>query len=568
MGNLDAAEESILRSIELSEAIGDRVNLAKALVTLGDISHAKGNFESALEQFGKAARLGSERGIQEVEWRALRGLARSHLGLGDTDSALREYLAAADVVEGMRASIKIEEFKNGFIVNKQDLYEEIVQLLLNLGQTRQAFLFAERSRARSFIDLLGNRRLNLKDEIDQTLYDRLLALKGRITEAEDRFRTAPDDRKEEAEGNLIGLRNEYQNLLIEIKSESPQLTSFVTVEPIELDRLFQLLGNEVALVEYMVLKDEVVAWTVFRNEIRVTRIPQDREELDQKILAFRNLLQEISPLSEESRGLHDRIVGPVLAGIEGASYLAVVPHGSLHYLSFAALADDRGYLLEKYPLFFLPSASVFEYTVARRIDIPKKNLKVMAFGNPDLGNFNYDLPLAELEAKAIPWDFPNSDVFTNEEATESRIWDNVGDYNVVHIASHGEFDPVNPLFSSLKLAKDEESDGNLEVNEIFSMNLNADLVTLSACQTGLGHVTAGDEVVGLNRAFLYAGTHSLISTLWRVSDLSSAVLIKHFYRNYVGDNKAQSLRKAQLQVKSLSPHPSYWAGFILTGDYQ
>ena len=112
------------------------------------------------------------------------------------------------------------------------------------------------------------------------------------------------------------------------------------------------------------------------------------------------------------------------------------------------------------------------------------------------------------------------------------------------------------------------ADGNFEVNEVFGLEINADIVTLSACQTGLGDIVGGDEIVGLNRAFIYAGTKSILSSLWRVSDISTAVLIKHFYRNYGHGNKAESLRKAQLLVKRLYPHPSYWAGFNLTGDYR
>jgi len=178
------------------------------------------------------------------------------------------------------------------------------------------------------------------------------------------------------------------------------------------------------------------------------------------------------------------------------------------------------------------------------------------------------LPLAEMEANAIKWDFPKIDILTRERAKESWIRAHISDYQIIHIASHGEFDPINPLFSSLKLTRDLEQDGSLEVNEVFSMKINADLVTLSGCQTGLGELSGGDDVVGLNRAFIYAGTHALLSSLWRVSDISTAILTKHFYRNYVTDNKAESLRKAQALVKTLYPHPAYWAAFNLTGDYR
>ena len=160
------------------------------------------------------------------------------------------------------------------------------------------------------------------------------------------------------------------------------------------------------------------------------------------------------------------------------------------------------------------------------------------------------------------------DILKRDSATEQALVKSSAEYGIIHIASHGEFDSVNPLFSRILLAKDREEDGNLEVEEIFRLTLNADLVVLSACQSGLGKLQKGDEMIGLSRAFTYAGTHSLLSTLWRVSDVTTAILVKHFYRNYSVEDKAASLRKAQLLVKRYYPHPSYWAGFVLSGDYK
>ena len=197
----------------------------------------------------------------------------------------------------------------------------------------------------------------------------------------------------------------------------------------------------------------------------------------------------------------------------------------------------------------------------------EKNDRVLAIGNPDLGNFNYDLPLAELEAKSIKWNYPQIDILTGAKATKEWIVNNISKYGIIHLASHGEFDEFNPLLSSLWFASPDPENRKLTVKEIFGLELNADLVTLSACQTGLGKLEAG-ELIGLNRAFIYAGTHALVSALWRVDDLSTSVLMKHFYRNYVTSNKAKSLRQAQLIVKKYFPHPSYWAGFSLIGDYQ
>jgi CHAT domain-containing protein len=168
----------------------------------------------------------------------------------------------------------------------------------------------------------------------------------------------------------------------------------------------------------------------------------------------------------------------------------------------------------------------------------------------------------------LRWPFPKVTVLTRDQALESWLVQHIAQYSIIHIAAHGEFDSINPLFSALKFTRDQQADGNLEVSEIFGLDIQADLVTLSACQTGLGAVGAGDELVGMNRAFIYAGTHAIISSLWRIDDLASAVLMKHFYRFYTQANKAESLRQAQHTVRQQFPHPLYWAGFSLAGDYR
>jgi CHAT domain-containing protein len=246
--------------------------------------------------------------------------------------------------------------------------------------------------------------------------------------------------------------------------------------------------------------------------------------------------------------------------------LGLIPHGALHYLSFATLSDERDYLVDRVPLFYLPSASVLRYTLQRRR--AEKNERVLAIGNPDLGDPFLDLPFAEQEVGSLRWSFPEVTLLTRERATESWVRQHIGEFGIIHLASHGEFDAVNPLFSAVKLAKDASEDGNLQASEVFGLELRADLVVLSACQTGLGKVTQGDDVIGLNRAFLYAGTHTLLSSLWRVSDVATAQLAKTFYREYAVRDKAEALRRGMLHVKSRFPHPGYWGGFVLTGDYR
>lgn len=571
MQRLDQAELHIAKAVELSGEIGNQINMVKSMLESGHLAMEKNECEKAGRIFQKTGKLAEKLNIPEVHWRALRGRGVCLVKAGKLKEAADQYKKAVAAVDNMRAAIKVEEFQNGFLTDKQDVYKELILILLNLGRVEESFNYAERAKSRSFIDLLGNQKISLKNDVSRKLYNQLTAQKRKIRSLKDALGAVRPGEDEETRkriaADLVKSRSRYQDLLIQAKEESPEISSFITVESITLKELDALLEPQVALVEYLATENELVAWVVQKGGIDVARTPVKETELNALIKDYRERMQRLAPLEDQSARLYNLLIRPLDPLISKKRVLGIIPHGYLHYVSFSSLTDGESYLVEKHPLFFSPSASVLQFTFNRKVK-KTSTMKVLAMGNPDLGELNYDLPMAEMEANAIKWDFPRIDILTRDKATESWLNERIGDYQIVHIASHGEFDPVNPLFSSLKLTKDETHDGNFEVNEVFSLNINADVVTLSACQTGLGKITGGDELVGLNRAFIYAGTHSLLSSLWRVSDISTAILIKHFYRNYLLENKAESLRKAQLLVKRFYPHPSYWAGFNLTGDYR
>lgn len=475
---------------------------------------------------------------------------------------------AIDIVEKMRGRIKVDEYKSGFLENKADLYEEMVMLLLGMGKVEEAFNYAERARSRNFIDMLGNQKMNLKSTTSQRLLDKERTLRVRIDTLEERVRR--EISKTSLMEELKKARKDYEALLVEIKEESPELASFVTVAPPSLSDIQRAVPDNAALLEYMVTKNGIVIWVVRNSGIESIFVPVDRPLLKEKIVRYRELMEQVSPLERESIDLYNLLIRPVEGHIAGIKYVGVIPHDILHYLSFSSLYDGRSYLIESHSLFYSPSASVLKIVMERRLgaygNMPLK--KFLVIGNPDLGDSAYDLPFAEREAGSIIMGFEGSEILLRKEATETRVKADIGKFNGIHFASHGVYDSATPLFSTLKLTKDEENDGNLTANEVFSINIRASLVMMSACQTGLGKVTTGDEIIGLNRAFLYAGASSIISTLWRVNDAASAILVKRFYRNYKERDIAESLRLAQLAVRVYYPHPAYWAGFGLTGDFR
>jgi CHAT domain-containing protein len=153
-----------------------------------------------------------------------------------------------------------------------------------------------------------------------------------------------------------------------------------------------------------------------------------------------------------------------------------------------------------------------------------------------------------------------------KEATEAALRDNAAGYNYLHFATHGEFNADAPLDSALILAQDATSDGLLTVSKLYSMRLDIDLATLSACETGLGKIANGDDVVGLTRGFLYAGASTIVASLWQVDDRATSELMTRFYGNLEHGDKREALRRAQLDARKKYPHPYYWAAFQLTGN--
>lgn len=190
----------------------------------------------------------------------------------------------------------------------------------------------------------------------------------------------------------------------------------------------------------------------------------------------------------------------------------------------------------------------------------------MILGNPRLADPKYDLKFAQDEALAIGKIIPRSSVLLRTEATATNLKTFGGNYPVIHLAVHGIFDPESPLNSALLLASDKDNDGILRAGDLYNLSLNADLVTLSACETALGKVTTGDDVVGFTRGFLYAGARSLVSSLWQVDDQATRDLMVNFYTNLSKMTKDEALKQAQLKVKEQYPHPYYWAAFLLTGS--
>lgn len=570
LGRAKEALTPLAEGIEMATRIGDHTSTAKGRLFRGDALRITGDVAGAAGEY--AAALESARAIPlpEVEWRALFGQAQLDRDAGRIPEAITALKGALDRIESLRAAIRIEEFQDGFLADKQAPYDMLVTLLLDSGDVRGAFEYSERSRGRNFIDLLGNQRIELGNVDDARLLEREKSLRIAVEDWERRVGAANEASRERLRAELADARRAYSDFMIELRAANPQLSAFVRVEPLELPEVQGMLEPDSRLVVYHVTEGETIAWLIGTNAIEVFRAPVGRVDLAKRIEGLRRRMQGFEDVRAELRLLAQPLIAPLADRLAGVKHLGIVPHRELHAMPFAAMPINAAGtpIIERTALFFVPSASVLRYTLSRRPAEGDAPRNILAFGNPDAGPGAPDLPFAQKEAERLALQFPQATLVTGRAATETWLTENIASFGIVHIASHGEFDPEAPLFSALRLAADDKNDGVLTSSEVFGLAVRADLVALSACQTGLGRLSNGDDIVGLNRAFVYAGTRQILSTLWRVDDVSTAVMMKHFYREMPQTDRAEALRRAQLRTRERFPHPAHWSGAVLSGDWK
>ncbi len=324
----------------------------------------------------------------------------------------------------------------------------------------------------------------------------------------------------------------------------------------------QKILTNTTLVEYYTTVSQTVAFVVTSNEFHVITIAVTQKDLASAIQEFRTF-PSLEGVPTTMQMLYKYLFAPVKPYVHTRN-VTIAPYGMLYYVPFSALHDSQKYLLDEYTFSYIRSASILPFALSKR--------KLRATETPlILGDPDSSLPYSRQEADTIAKLYGVTD-YVGKDATERLVWDKASEASIIHLAARGVYDPQNPLFSNVQLAADDREDGFLEVYEIYERGLNlaqADLVVLSACQTNVGALRNGDEIVGLNRALIYAGTPTVIASLWTVDDEATSFLMERFY-TYLrqGISKAGALQAAQNDVRKTPKwsHPYYWAAFVLTGD--
>lgn len=611
-GRLAAAADLLHRAAAIFAAAGNSHLQSAVLLELAALAEAQGNREMALTQTQQALAL-----IGKVDWPVQRIYAHLRLAdllLPDTavvepllaearqlaeslplpnlrfgvqqrlgqlyllqgrEAEAEEMLTAAvHEVERLRGTLARQTLRTSFLQDKTAVYANLIRLYLERGDPaslQKAFSVAEQAKSRTLFDLLNSDlAAQLEQPPDPELARRLQTLQADLNAIyNEALNDSPEGdraaRLAELNTRATYLEEEISRLRLQAEQN---MSAAALAQPVPLVALHQSLPSDHTLLAYHILDDELLAFVYRNGDLQVMRrlgqtavvarlldlltIEWQRFQANSSFIQ-RHLPRLIQSTQQILHALHQQLIAPMLPLLTGSKRLAIIPHGLLHHLPFAALYDGRSYLVEQFELTIAPSVTVLNTCRSRS---PRQQGRTLILGVEDPL-----IPFARQEATAVSACLPGARLLLGEQATLNALQCEAADCTLLHLACHGLFRRDNPLFSALKL-----QDGWLTATDVLQLRLPGAFVALSACESGRSEVIGGDELLGLTYAFLGAGATGLLVSLWLVEDETTATLMSTFYQQLAqGESHPTALRQAQLALMVSHPHPYFWAPFILIG---
>jgi CHAT domain-containing protein len=587
-GDTAAARRQTARAALDLARVGDPVGAAAALGERAALEAGAARPAVAESLYRAALKRVAGHPAPEVTWRLHAGLAIAFKGRGAEDSAAREFRAAIAELTRPSRSLTLAERRSGFLADKWEVYAQLALTERSRGLPGASFEASEQLRAREMLELLALGRVPAPSDTAADLVAREQDLRRHIAEltqgldgkgasAGEALRGPPEvppsGTTREA---LLRAQEAYSELLLEMRERAPRHAALISGATATWQDVARRLPSDQAFIEYLVSDSGSLAFVVTSDTLAVVDLGVGRRDLARLVRLARGAMEpQGSPRTDSlwrgpMRQLDRRLIAPLEEArlLAGKTRLVLVPHAELNYLPFAALVDSERpgrFLVERYEIAVTPSASVW-LALGQRSRKPAAG-GVLAFApRPDA------LPASRQEVAAIAR-FAGAEVRTGSAASETAFRRDAPTRRVLHLATYGVLNKQNPLFSYVELAPAGADDGRLEVHEVFGLELAADLVVLSACQTGVGSgaladVPAGDDWVGLTRAFLHAGAGHVVASLWPVDDWATAALMEQFYQGYGRRaDPVRALAQAQraLLAQPVTSHPFYWAGFVEVG---
>jgi CHAT domain-containing protein/uncharacterized protein HemY len=606
----DVALEQYQQSLKINEEVGDQERIAESLNEIADAYNAMGKPSEALVSSGRACSIAREMKDRENIADCAGSMGESYRLLRQPSRAREAFSEAIAAIESLRGDVAGgAQVEQGFLdFHKTFPYRGMVKVLVDEQDVGRAFLYAEKTKARVLSDVLSSGHIKVSKYVspserqtEQSLEARIVSINAQIQQA------ASESQAATFKAQITQAHLELDDFQAKLYARHPELrTQRGYVKPIDAQEAYALFHDDsVAILEFVLNEEDCILFVLTGNNLGDTgpglssyRIKAGAQELNARAEKFR---QEIGSrqlsFATSARTLYDLLLAPAEKQLEGKKRLLIVPDGGLWNLPFQALQDhNHHYLLERYSIAYAPSLTAVREMMGLR-DLRKadsaKGVTLLAMGNPLLqGAAKTDfeavfrdeklspLPEAGKEVRALGrlYGSPPSHIYVGNQAREDRFKAEAGNFKVLHLATHGFLDNANPMYSNIALSSSEEAgeDGLLEAWEVLNMDLKADLVVLSACETARGKVGGGEGMVGLTWAFFIAGVPTTVASQWKVESHSTTELMVAFHQSLrkLSDdpgNKftvARSMQQAALKLlhDPEYSHPFYWAGFVLVGD--
>jgi CHAT domain-containing protein len=622
-GKTEQARENFEEAVRIYRRIGNEDGHIKILCLLSDLYLVSAQKQAALEQGELAVELAEKQAThaltsadimrsRDLRWRAWLSQARAQRAIGQKEKAIKSLKWAIHQIEGLYWSFYITTEASAAAFREACLgpYLELIDLLIEQGQISQAYEFAQKARARAMMGLIEARRtteLPKKREQQEKLRE-LARIVARLR-AQSLFSQISPEQQEKLQKDIRDAEDKLREAQLSIEMEQAR-DRLIWSSPATIKQLQEKITQDNhVIVEFLLGERRSFAWLVSSNDISLEILP-GKKELEKAVTQYIELMttapnnmyveRDISRLRERGEKLFPILFGRLSERISPGQKLIIVPDGLLHYLPFEALVRNKHYLIEDHEISYLPAAGMLGRDSRAGTETVDR-MEWLAFGDPSFGpgakssdgkglrgrpadiarrmraarGFQLDpLPRTRDEVNYIASLFPadRRQVYLGEDSTERAVKQaSLRQYRRLHFACHSLVDERSPSRSAvvLTLNNDTEEDGFLEVSEISELDLDCDLVVLSACQTGRGQLLSGEGIVGLSRAFLYAGARSVVVSLWNVSDISTGQLMKNFYQRLINNTgNAAALREAKLKMVESgreTRHPYYWAAFTVVG---
>lgn len=613
---------------QIWQEIGDKLHEARTLNRLGQVYielQETNQAHTLLQQSLALSRLTLDR---ESEAETLYQLARIDAQAAHFEDASKKLERVLAITESVRATIDNQELRTTYLTTVRTYYEFYVEVLMQLhrlsptvGHNHAALQATEMARARTLSETLADTHRQVRQGVAPQQLQHVTELQQRLNaKAEYQRRLVSNRAKPEllqsAAQEIQILTAELQEARTAIQTMNSPYAALDQAQPLSVQAMQKsLLDENTLLLVYALGSPRSYLWLVSRNELRSYELPA-RERIEAAARRVYELLlpplSDAATLEQALSDLQQLILAPIGEQL-GEKRLLIVADGALQYIPFAALPEAKNLpLIVKHEIVNLPSINalaILRRELGERVPAPKT---IAVFADPVFSNDDVRVINGKLKKQAAPLsadlekalrDIGENESslrrlpFTRREAdTITRLVNNqkrgisldfsasranalsasLRDYRVVHFATHGILNSTHPDLSGLVLSLVDErgraQDGFFRLHEIYNLQLNADLVVLSACQTGLGKEVKGEGLIGLTRGFMYAGVPRVIASLWKVNDRATAELMQKFYQAYLGEkhfNAAAALRAAQLELRQQNrwSHPGYWAAFTLQGEW-